>query len=504
MSMLFELAGTFAHASSPFWAVSGKRFPRISDITTSLLHDRVAHNRREQIKAGSHRFNVFECTQDTQLHALFSLENAARAGQVTQKTYTLKITGNLVNGTMDSSNRPRCGVIDFEEFKVFPRSPKFEKNEITYRITQYTTDISQEDVDDSIKKALQIWSDVTPLSFTKTTSNADIEILFTVDEHGDGAPFDGPSGTLAHAFAPGPGLGADAHFDDSEKWTTEDDGINLFLVAGHEFGHSLGLDHSEDNKALMFPFYSYVETEGYTLPSDDVKGIQSLYGPKVVTPQTPGQTPTKTSGQSPTKTTEQSPTKTTEQSPSEEPSTCDPDVFADAAVKIGRRFVYFKNGSYKNARSSEVIPVEDTWPSLGSNIDAAFDFSWRRTRAIFFFTGPQYWRFSGTVLSSGYPRPISDLGFPSDVTQIDAAMQARRSWILFFVGDQFWSYDVRRNQMSRRSPHLIRDFFKEISNVDAAFQYRGYYFLISGPIMYKYRKTNLIQLYEPKAWMDCD
>jgi matrix metalloproteinase-14 (membrane-inserted) len=65
---------------------------------------------------------------------------------------------------------------------------------------------------------LQIWADVTPLHFTQLFyGKADIEIAFLDMDHGDGIPFDGEEGTLAHAYFPV--YGGDAHFDDGEIWS---------------------------------------------------------------------------------------------------------------------------------------------------------------------------------------------------------------------------------------------------------------------------------------------
>jgi len=46
-------------------------------------------------------------------------------------------------------------------------------------------------------------------------------------------------------------------------------------VAAHEIGHTLGLDHSSDPDALMYPSYSAPHR---SLGRDDIAGVQSLYG----------------------------------------------------------------------------------------------------------------------------------------------------------------------------------------------------------------------------------
>ncbi|XP_038060417.1 50 kDa hatching enzyme-like [Patiria miniata] len=194
----------------------------------------------------------------------------------------LEPTGQVDDFLLDTLHSPRCGMADLvpEEYRV--HSVKHSKNQLTYWIEQFPPSMDQELVRTIIRDAFQVWADVTPLSFSEVFgSQADIRIIFGAREHGDGAPFDGPGGVLAHAYLP---LRSDAHFDAEERWTAGTfQGTNLFQVAAHEFGHSLGLFHSEDLTALMYPYYSGYQTE-FRLSEDDKEGIRSLYGREVTVP----------------------------------------------------------------------------------------------------------------------------------------------------------------------------------------------------------------------------
>ncbi|NXX93988.1 MMP7 protein, partial [Centropus bengalensis] len=196
-----------------------------------------------------------------------------------QRFFHLTVTGKFNAETEKTMKEPRCGVPDVADYKTFPGNPRWRKTHLTYRILNYTPDLPQKKVDNAIKRAFMVWSDVTPLQFRRVYHEpADIEIGFARREHGDGYPFDGRGNTLAHAFAPAEGIGGDAHFDKDERWSETNQGVNLFLVAAHEFGHSLGLAHSNDPEALMYPMYKYVNPVTFKLPDDDRRGVQKLYG----------------------------------------------------------------------------------------------------------------------------------------------------------------------------------------------------------------------------------
>ncbi|XP_022104807.1 50 kDa hatching enzyme-like isoform X2 [Acanthaster planci] len=170
----------------------------------------------------------------------------------------------------------RCGLADIMPETYQTANVKFGKNHLTYWIEQFPPSMDQQVVKAVIRDAFQVWADVTPLSFSEVfVQDADIQILFGAREHGDGVPFDGRGGVLAHAYLP---LSGDAHFDAEERWTVGTfAGTNLFQVAAHEFGHSLGLLHSQDITALMYPYYRGYQPN-FRLSEDDKEGIRSLYG----------------------------------------------------------------------------------------------------------------------------------------------------------------------------------------------------------------------------------
>ncbi|XP_073760123.1 matrilysin isoform X2 [Callorhinus ursinus] len=195
-----------------------------------------------------------------------------------QRFFRLPVTGVLNSHVIEIMQKPRCGVPDIAEYSLFPTRPKWISRVVTYRVVSYTPDLPRVIVNQLVAKALRMWSREIPLSFRRVlVRTADIMIGFARGAHGDYYPFDGPGNTLAHAFAPGPGLGGDAHFDEDEHWT---DGVNFLITATHELGHSLGLGHSSDPNAVMYPTYRVTDSKNFKLSPDDIEGIQKLYGEK--------------------------------------------------------------------------------------------------------------------------------------------------------------------------------------------------------------------------------
>ena len=170
---------------------------------------------------------------------------------------------------------------------------------LQYFFQSLTEKIDQATAEAEIERAFREWekyANVTLSQGAKANAVRTIAILFARGDHGDGYPFDGPGGVLAHTFYPAPlnsePIAGDMHFDADEDWHVGA-ATDLFSVALHEAGHALGLAHSSNPGAVMYPYYRF--TSGLT--SDDIAGIQTLYGsasagsPPPATPAVPPATP---------------------------------------------------------------------------------------------------------------------------------------------------------------------------------------------------------------------
>eukprot|EP00794_Sanderia_malayensis_P006072 gene6072-6774_t len=226
--------------------------------------------------------------------------------KVFQKYAKVKATGKLDAATIKRMSDPRCGMTDplakLEGKLTFRRSKRWTlqgqkwdfsknpKNELTWKLENTARNVGFETVREIIRLALGKWSAVAMINFREVRSgDADLIVKFVRLQHDDQYAFDGRGGTLAHAFYPYPGyaISGDIHFDNDEDFTYKKNyGTDLLWVATHEAGHSLGLEHSNVQAAVMYPWYQGGLGD-FNLRHDDIVGIQTLYGARPKTTAAP-------------------------------------------------------------------------------------------------------------------------------------------------------------------------------------------------------------------------
>ncbi|KAM8829369.1 matrix metalloproteinase-9 isoform 2-T4 [Synchiropus picturatus] len=584
-----------------------------------------------------------------QRSGLQSLGSTSKALRRMQRQMGLEETGQLDKATLAAMKQPRCGVADVANYKTFDGDLKWDHNDVTYRIVNYSPDMDSAIIDDAFARAFKVWSDVTPLTFTRLfDGTADIMISFGRADHGDPYPFDGKDGLLAHAYPPGDGLQGDAHFDDDENWTlgkgpvvktrygnaegalchfpftfegksysscttegrtdnlpwcattadysrdqkfgfcpsellytfggnadgaecvlpfvflgvqydtctTEgrsdgyrwcattsnfdvdkqfgfcpsqdsavtggnsagepchfpfvflgksydsctsegrgdgklwcsttdnydddkkwgfcrDQGYSLFLVAAHEFGHALGLDHSNIREALMYPMYTYMED--FSLHPDDIEGIQYLYGSKTgPDPTPPGPIPTTAS--SPDPTDEPEPVDPTTRPVDPTQDACNIDNF-DTITVIDKELHFFRDGLYWRMSSRDnsglkgPFSVSEKWPALPAVIDTSFEDL--LTKKLYFFSGRRFWVYTGKSVLG--PRSLEKLGLDSSVQKVEGALQRGKGKVLLFSGENYWRLDVKGQSIDTGYPRFTDAVFGGVPN-DAhdVFQYKSH------------------------------
>lgn len=445
---------------------------------------------------------------DPRIGTMLSSDDVTFAVKSLQHVRGLKESGSLQDpDTAALVDAKRCAVPDFGPADNARRKRRYaihgtvwNKTDLTYKIVNYTPTLSTKEVDDTIKKSLDMWSAASQIKFERVTDSkteADILIKFVSGYHGDGRPADGPGKELAHAFFPldNKGLAGDLHFDNDEDYDVNGSHVKVDLnwLSLHELGHSLGLDHSWNPESVMFPFYlGYIP--GLTLYKDDVEGIQQLYGKPLIelaTP-TPHTRPTPAPGV---------------------PDICELQT-VDAMVMTKDKKTYAFSGAFFTEISEEgagkVMKIKDHWKGLEDDIDAAV------TRGsdgmTYFFKGSNFWIFRNMRKLKG-PTHISELNLPDDLIGMDAAVEwPGNGRTYFFKGDRYWRYGswYYKRVDSGYPKKISAAWWNVPDNLDAALQWKnGKTYFLKGQQYYALRRRGRPRVASgyPKDistyWMGC-
>ncbi|XP_005349273.1 matrix metalloproteinase-25 [Microtus ochrogaster] len=457
-----------------------------------------------------------------QLQSLEKLEDAIK---VMQRFAGLPETGQMDTETVAAMHKPRCSLPDILGAAGLVRRRRryalsgsvWKKRTLTWSIQSFpeSYQLSQSTVRALMSYALAVWAVESGLTFQEVDSQhqePDILIHFSRGYHQDSYPFDGPGGTLAHAFFPGEHpISGDTHFDDEETWTfgsQDGEGTDLFAVAVHEFGHALGLGHSSAPDSIMRPFYQgpVGDPDKYRLSRDDRDGLQQLYGKVSHTPyDKPTRKPLAPPPEPPAL-------------PPDSPSTPVPDRCEgnfDAIANIRGETFFFKgpwfwrlqpSGQLVSPRPARLHRFWEGLPTHVRVIQAAY--ARPLDGRIILFSGSQFWVFQDRQLE-GAARPLVEFGLPPG-EEVDAVFSWPLNGKTYLIrGQQYWRYDEAAARLDPGYPRVLSHWEGAPSAPDdVTVSNTGDTYFFKGTLFWRFAKGSVKsesdspQPMGPK-WLDC-
>jgi hypothetical protein len=204
------------------------------------------------------------------------------------------------------------GALPYSALAFTPMSAKWAVKQVPYYINPANSDVSEDSATSALRSAADAWTSQSKSSFSFTYSGATTINALARDSKNAvffrDAVSDGGASVIATTytwFSSGritdfDMIIWDAAFTFFTGTTGCSKGMYIEDVTTHEFGHALGLDHSNVNGATMYPSISSCSTAARSLASDDIAGVESLYPPSGTPEPTPTPTPTVTVTPKPT------------------------------------------------------------------------------------------------------------------------------------------------------------------------------------------------------------
>lgn len=195
------------------------------------------------------------------------------------------------------------------------------------------------------------------------------------------------------------------------------------------------------------------------------------------------------------------------------PNTCDTSY---DAISVIRREVFIFKGAYfwrigekglMEGYPAEITRLFKELPHNLTHVDAVYE---RPDNKIVFFIGKQYYLFSGNRLERGYPRPLTDLGLPSQLDKINAAMVwGHNGQTYFYSGNMYWRFDEDSAKVELDYPRDMSMWKGIDPDIDAVFQWKdGKTYFFKGKKFWKFNDQYMrVAHEEPKLsapfWMGC-